>query len=235
MKVWAIADLHLSFARPERRERYAGRWRDHAARIEAQWRETVQPEDLVLLPGDLSMARNHRELQPDLAWLDALPGTKVLSPGNHDTWWNGVEPIRSLLRRSLRAVGGDALEVEGAIVCGTRGVDPALSNGVLPEQQAVIEDELGKLQRGLELATRLRVSPGQPLYLLWHYPPFDAYGRPGPWVPRFEEAGVSACVYGHLHTQSQWSRAVQGNYNGVRYYCVAADAVGFRPFRIDSW
>ena len=96
MNVWAIADLHLSFARPERRERDAARWRDHAARIEARWREAVQPADLVLLPGDLSMARNHRELQPDLAWLDALPGTKVISAGNHDSWWNGVERIRPL-------------------------------------------------------------------------------------------------------------------------------------------
>jgi len=95
MTVWAIADLHLSFAHPDRRERYAGRWRDHAAKIEAGWREVVGPGDLVLLPGDLSMARNHRDLQPDLAWLDRLPGTKVLAPGNHDLWWNGAEKIRS--------------------------------------------------------------------------------------------------------------------------------------------
>ena len=46
--------------------------------------------DLVLIPGDLSMARNHRDLQPDLAWLDRLPGIKVVSPGNHDQWWNGA-------------------------------------------------------------------------------------------------------------------------------------------------
>ena len=56
MNIWAIADLHLSFARPDRRERYAVRWRDHATRIEAEWRTTVQPGDLVLMPGDLSMA-----------------------------------------------------------------------------------------------------------------------------------------------------------------------------------
>lgn len=235
MNVWAIADLHLSFARPERRERFAARWHHHASRIEAQWREAVQPQDLVLLPGDLSMARNHRELQPDFAWLDALPGTKVLSPGNHDSWWNGVERIRPLLRRSLRAVGGNALEVDGVIVCGTRGVSPALGDGILPEQQAVINHEVGELERGLQLAARLRSSPKQPLYLLWHYPPFDAYGTAGPWVARFEEAEVSACVYGHLHMQRQWSRAVQGKLRGVRYYCVAADAVGFRPFCIDQW
>jgi len=234
MNVWAIADLHLSFARPERRERYAERWRDHAAKIEAQWREAVQPDDLVLLPGDLSMARNHRELQPDLAWLEALPGTKVIAPGNHDSWWNGVDQIRPLLRRSLRAVGGDALEIGGVIVCGTKGAG-AVGIEVTSEQQAVIDHELGELKRGLAQAVQLRTSGRQPLYLLWHYPPCDAYGRPGPWVPLFEAAGVSACVYGHLHTRDQWSRAVQGNQGGVRYYCVAADAVGFRPFRIDVW
>ena len=75
MRLWAIADLHLSLARPERRERFAGRWRDHTARLAAEWRTVVRPEDLVLLPGDVSMARNHREVQPDLAWLDRLPAS----------------------------------------------------------------------------------------------------------------------------------------------------------------
>ncbi len=234
MNVWAISDLHLSFARPEPRERYAARWRDHAAKIEAQWRLAVGPDDLVLLPGDLSMARNHRDLQPDLAWLDQLPGTKVLSAGNHDGWWNGVQQIRPLLRQSLCAVGGDALEVRGVIVCGTRGVEPTVEDPP-PEQQALIMHELGELERALEQASQLRSAPRQPLYLLWHYPPFDTFGRPGPWVQRFEAAGVTACLYGHLHMASQWSRTVQGNLRGVRYYCVAADAVGFRPLRIDVW
>src|SRR5438067_9474444 len=121
MRLWAIADLHLSLARAERRERFAGRWRDHTTKIAAEWRAVVRREDLVLLPGDLSMARNHRDVQPDLAWLDRLPGTKVLSAGNHDAWWNSVEAIRPMLRRSLRAVGGDALATHGVVVCGTLG------------------------------------------------------------------------------------------------------------------
>ena len=61
MKVWAISDLHLSFARPERRERYAARWRDHAEKIERNWREVVGPGDLVLLPG---APRQPERLQP---------------------------------------------------------------------------------------------------------------------------------------------------------------------------
>ncbi|MBX6313821.1 MAG: metallophosphoesterase [Isosphaeraceae bacterium] len=232
MSVWGIADLHLSFARPERRERYAARWRDHAAKIEEQWRAVVRPDDVVLLPGDLSMARNHRDLQPDLVWLDRLPGTKVLSPGNHDLWWNDVAKIRPLLRRSLRAVGGDAEALPGLVACGTLG-SPVLPEDASAEARAAEARELERLDRALEHAARLRAA-GEPLYVLWHYPPFDQHRRPGPCVVRFEAAGVSACVYGHLHAQGQWSMAVQGLVNGVRYYCVAADAIGFRPLRIDG-
>lgn len=234
MNVWAIADLHLSFARPERRERYAARWRDHAERIEAHWRSVVRREDLVLLPGDLSMARNHREVQPDLAWLDRLPGTKVLSAGNHDHWWNGVGNIRPFLRDSLLAVGGDAFRIGKVIVCGTRGA-PADVEDLNLESQASLDHELGELDRALDQARSLRANPLDPIYALWHYPPFDGYGRPGPAVDRFERAGVSVCVYGHLHIEGQWSRAAQGKVKGVRYYCVAADAVGFHPLKIDVW
>ena len=121
MNVWAISDLHLSFARPDPRERYAARWRDHAARIEEHWRERVGSADLVLIPGDVSMARNHRDLQADLVWLDRLPGTKILAPGNHDQWWNGIEKIRPMLRASLEAVDGNAVTRQGVVVCGTAG------------------------------------------------------------------------------------------------------------------
>jgi predicted phosphohydrolase len=231
MTVWGISDLHLSLARPERRERFAARWRDHAEHIEREWRTVVKPLDLVLLPGDISMARNHRDLQPDLAWLDRLPGTKVIAPGNHDTWWNGVDKVRPMLRRSIRAVGGDALSIRGMIVCGTRGAPVPADE---PHSEAMIESdhELALLDKALASASDLRKS-GEPLVVLWHYPPFDAHRRPGPCVRRFEEAGVTACLYGHLHIEGQWSLAVQGNLLGVKYSCVAADAIGFRPFKID--
>jgi hypothetical protein len=232
MSVWAIADLHLSMARPDRRERYAGRWRDHAEKVAREWRAAVAPGDLVLLPGDLSMARNHRDLQPDLTWLDQLPGTKVLAPGNHDVWWNGVEKVRPMLRRSQLAVGGDAVATHGAVVCGTRGA-PVPPDDPTPDQLAESDRELEALDRALDHADRLRTE-GEPLYVLWHFPPFDPHRRPGPAVARFEQAGVTACVYGHLHAEGQWSLAVQGRVGGVRYACVAADAVGFRPLRVDG-
>jgi predicted phosphohydrolase len=233
MNVWAISDLHLSFARPDKRERFAARWRDHAARIEQHWRERVARDDLVLLPGDLSMARNHRDLQPDLVWLDRLPGTKVLSPGNHDQWWNSVTAIRPLLRESIRAVDGDALTFGGAVVCGAAGYTIA-GETPGPREQEKVERALESLRQALEDAARLRPRPDVPLYVLWHYPPYDVHGLPGPCVDLLEQAGTTVCVYGHLHGQKEWSAAVHGLRRSVRYYCVAADAVGFCPLRIDN-
>ena len=228
MTIWGIADLHLSFAKPDRRERYAARWLDHAGRIEAEWRATVRPDDLVLIPGDVSMAVKHRDLQPDLAWLDRLPGTKVLSPGNHDRWWNSTEAIRPMLRRSLLAVEGDAVRSHGVTICGARGVPPQMPDG--PESERRRAREIALLDRALGLASRL--DGPAPIYVLWHYPPFDQNGRPGPCVSRLEAAGVAACVYGHLHAEGDWASAVQGMVGTVRYHCVAADAVGFRPHRL---
>jgi predicted phosphohydrolase len=233
MNIWGISDLHLSLARPERRERYAARWRDHVAKIEQNWTEVVRPGDLVLLPGDVSMARNHRDLQRDLEWLDRLPGIKVLSRGNHDHWWNDLTAIRRLLRRSLLVVDGCALLAQGVVVCGAMGGALSRDGGRVQDAE-VIARELDSFHLALEDAARLRGKERKRLYVLCHFPPFDAHGRPAPWVERFEQAEVSACVYGHLHIESQWPLAVQGLIRGVRYFCVAADAIGFRPLRIDS-
>lgn len=232
MNVWAISDLHLSEATVDRRERFAQRWRDHARRLAQNWRETVEDGDLVLLPGDISMARNHRDLQPDLKWLDALPGDKVLAPGNHDLWWNDVEKIRPMLRPSLKAVDGDALEVGGIIVAGARSIPVPKSDAPNDKERAKVARAIDRLGAALDDAARLRTSPEQPLYVLWHFPPFDAHGRPGPWVELFEERGVTACLYGHLHTQSQWTTAVRGRRGKLWYQCVAADSLGFRPLRV---
>jgi uncharacterized protein len=232
MNVWAISDLHLSFARPDGRERYAARWRDHAAQIERNWKAAVAPGDLVLVPGDISMARNHRDLQPDFEWLARLPGTKVLSRGNHDQWWNDLEAIRRLLRPSLLAVDGDALATHGVIVCGAAG--SPVPTGDLPTAKELSDASIATAALGAALgaAAALRARSDTMVFVLWHYPPFDANGRPGPCVELLERAGATACVYGHVHIQGQWPHTVHGTVRGVRYHCVAADSIAFRPLRI---
>ena len=115
--------------------------------------------------------------------------------------------------------------------CGTLGA-PVPIEEADPAQVAASDRELAALDLALAHAATLRTG-SEPLYVLWHYPPFDQHRRPGPCVGRFEAAGVTACVYGHIHIQGQWSLAVQGDVRGVRYACVAADAIGFRPLRLD--
>jgi predicted phosphohydrolase len=61
------------------------------------------------LAGDISWAAKPHEVLPDLAWLDARPGRKVLVKGNHDFWWGGsgsglrrlLEPYRTFVGRRV--------------------------------------------------------------------------------------------------------------------------------------
>jgi predicted phosphohydrolase len=222
MTIWGISDLHLAHGRDLSREKFGARWADHTARIATEWDRVVARDDLVVLPGDLSMARNHREVQPDLHWLSRRPGTKILAPGNHDGWFNRIDRVRPMMRQGMLAVRGDAVATHGWIVCGASGCPPDAED---PKKA------LAELDRALASATALRQAD-EPLAVLWHYPPFAETGLAGPAVERLEAAGVSLCVYGHLHTERQWATAVHGVVGTVRYAHVAADAIGFRPLRL---
>ena len=154
------------------------------------------------------MARNHRDVQPDLVWLDRLPGTKVLSAGNHDAWWNGVGKVRPLLRRSLLAVGGDALATHGVIVCGTLAM-PVPTDEPDPAPNTLWDREIGALREGARLrraTAHRRATPLCPMAL----PPLRCASPARPLRRRLESEGVTACIYGHIHIEGQWSRAVQG-------------------------
>lgn len=229
-QLWAIADLHLPGAGLPATIAVSPSGGDPRPKLDASWRKLVGSDDIVLIPGDISQAQRHRDVQADLAWLDRLPGRKVLSPGNHDRWWNRVEAIRPMLRRSLHAVEGDALRLGGIIVCGARGA-PVPDETTRPEARTTYDREMAALSRALDAAGALRQNR-EPLYVLWHYPPFDAHGRPGPAVALWEAAGATAVVYGHAHRHSQWTSLVQGARGGVRYAFVAANAIGFHPLRL---
>ena len=94
--IWALADLHLSHARPKPMDIFGARWRDHSARIARAWRERVADDDLVLIAGDVSWAMKPDDALEDLRWIDALPGRKGMSRGNHDSWWSAERSRRSL-------------------------------------------------------------------------------------------------------------------------------------------
>ena len=54
MRVFAIGDLHLSGNADKPMDVFGDKWEKHAKRIEEAWRETVDQNDIVLIPGDIS-------------------------------------------------------------------------------------------------------------------------------------------------------------------------------------
>ena len=84
MRIYAIGDLHLPGAQSKPMDVFGAHWEGHFEKIEQDWRSRVQPDDTVLVPGDLSWAMTLEEAAPDLARICALPGRKLLLRGNHD-------------------------------------------------------------------------------------------------------------------------------------------------------
>ena len=52
MKIFAIADLHLSFNVPEKSMEFFGDvWKEYTKKIEENWKKKISDNDLVLIAG----------------------------------------------------------------------------------------------------------------------------------------------------------------------------------------
>ena len=127
MKLFAIADLHLSFAVNKPMDVFGQAWENHPEKIRREWLETVGQEDVVLIPGDISWAMRLSEAQPDFAFLQELPGTKVIIRGNHDYWWSSLSKVRQALPPSVIPLQNTSAVFGGVGIAGTRlWIDPSL-------------------------------------------------------------------------------------------------------------
>ena len=228
---WTISDLHLSAAGAKPMDIFGARWANHAERIAAAWRARIAPDDVVLIAGDISWALKLPEALPDLAWIDALPGRKVLCRGNHDYWWESTGRVRRHLPPSLAVVQGDALVVDEVVVCGTRGwITPETSGFDPATDTTVYNRELVRLDNALRDA-RHKAGGTRPIVVMIHYPPF-VDRRPTEFARRIAAAGAVACVYGHLHRQQDWYAATQGVVDGVDYQLTSCDYLGLTPVAV---
>jgi len=242
MTVFAIGDLHLSLEDGRLRKPmhiFGEQWRDHHEKIAADWRERVSAEDLVLMPGDLSWARDLEEADEDLRWLDALPGTKVLIRGNHDWWVAGSRAgLRDALPASIRLILGDCLTVGDVLVFGTRyWQDPDLEFPGLegievapPKENArLLEREILRLRASVasaEEAAAERSTPFARKLCLLHFPPTDFRGTRTEATEILSDFGTDGCVFGHIHNLPDAPARV--DVDGVGYWPVSCDLIGFR-------
>ena len=228
--IYAIADLHLSLSTPNKAmDVFGAQWRDHTDRIREAWQDTVAPDDLVLIPGDVSWAMYLQDAQADLSFLGRLNGKKLLLRGNHDYWWQSVTKVRSVLPEGMYALQNDVFRFQDVWIAGTRGwTTPASSHYKESADRKLYERELIRLDLSLR-----RLPAGAPCIAMLHYPPFSESGEPSAFVERLKEAGVSDVVYGHLHGASH-RFAFTGDFQGVQYHLVSADYLHFVPKRILS-
>jgi predicted phosphohydrolase len=210
-------------------EVFGEHWRDHPERLAAAWDEAVDQEDLVLVCGDISWAASLEEARPDLAYLAARPGRKLLLRGNHDYWWKSLAKVREALPPGLEALQNDAFRYEGFVVAGARGWTSPASAWYEPERdEGIYRRELGRLALSLERAAALR-RPGDDLLVMLHYPPCSEKLEETEVTRALAEHRASVAVYGHLHGEEDHAWAPRGPFRGTDLRFVAVDYTGFRP------
>jgi hypothetical protein len=226
-RLFAIADLHLSASGAKPMDVFGALWKDHPQRIAAAWDAVVAPGDTVLLPGDLSWARDLNEARGDLDWIGARPGTKFLLRGNHDGWWASIAKVRQALPPECHALLYDAFDLGDVVLVGARGWtapdDPLAADG----DATIFLRELARLRLSIADADR-RFDRSKPRVAMLHYPPWVEGRAPTGVVNVLRGGGVGTCVYGHLHGADH-ALGVQGVRDGIRFHLVAADAIGFAP------
>ncbi|QSO45756.1 metallophosphoesterase [Alicyclobacillus mengziensis] len=225
--IYAIGDLHLSNSVEKPMDVFGEAWTNHQARIEQNWNQRVSPDDIVLIPGDISWAMTLDEAILDLKFVSGLPGTKVMIRGNHDYWWSGISKVRAQLEDKLFAIQNDSFVAGNFVICGIRG-------WLLPGHPQFTTDDMRLLQREAE---RLRLSldhadkTGLRKICMIHYPPIGQNGEPTVFSELLETYDVKVCVYGHLHGHTH-RFAFEGVKNDVRYQLTSADYIDFDPVEV---
>ena len=226
MTVWAISDLHLP-AREKPMDIFGPHWHNHFERIREDWLQKVAPDDIVLLPGDLTWAMHLEEAREDLDRIGALPGVKLLLRGNHDYWWSSIGRVRRALAEGCYALQNDSMEIGGIVFAGSRGwTIPGDPEGDSDDAR-IYRRERQRLE--MSLAHARAKHPDALLIAMMHYPP-RSDADPG-FADILEKHGVNHVVYGHLHGAGL-AGAIQGEINGIFYHQVSCDGLDFKLQRI---
>ncbi len=215
------------------------------------WRDADPNADVLILAGDLSWAMKPDEVLPDLRWIAALRGRKIIIRGNHDFWWHSLAKVRAAAGPTVEPLQANCFILNRIAFVGTRGwqcpgsepssdalerFEAAQTGRAKPVREYTAQDykiyqrEVGRLRLGLEQAQRRRAEYDR-LVVVLHYPPVNSQHEPSEFTQLLEAYRADWCVYGHLHGD-----AIASGFNGVigptRYRLVSADSVQFSPFQL---
>lgn len=224
MALYALGDTHLSLGGNKAMDKFGGAWTGYVDKLRTAL-GALEPEDVLILDGDISWGMSMEEALPDFQFLDQVfPGKKYLVKGNHDYWWTTANkmttfwndhglPNYELLHNNCKLYGDVAL-------CGTRGW--------FFEEEADGHNEKVFNRELLRLETSLKAAGEAEKLAFLHYPPLYQGYRCPEIVALLERYRVRTCYYGHLHGGSH-RLAIEGERNGVEYRLIAGDYLNFKP------
>jgi hypothetical protein len=232
MAIYAISDLHLALGIDKPMDIFGGRWSGYMDKLKTAWESTISEEDHVVIPGDISWATYLEQAYRDFEFIEALPGRKIISKGNHDYWWTTLSKLEKYIESngfdSISFMHNNSYKIGETIVCGTRGWTCPGGDDFTAEDRKIYQRELQRLELSLKSFKRI---DGSSLLVAMHYPPFGAKREPSEFVEVMSAFSVNTCIYGHLHGES-FKSAVEGEIMGVDFKLVSADFLNFTPLKL---
>lgn len=235
MAIYAIADLHLSFEENKPMSVFGDNWEGHSEKIKENWIKKVKPDDTVILPGDFSWATYLSNAEKDFAFLDELPGKKILLKGNHDYWWTTVTNMKKYLDKkrftTIDFLYNNSYCIENKIIVGTRGWNSIEAE----ESEKMLNRETIRLKLSIENGLQ-NYGKDKEIICFMHYPPITQtnlhYQKFSQFVAIMKEYGIKKCYYGHLHGPSH-KDAVEGKIEGIAFKLVSADYLNFDLLEVE--
>ena len=230
MNVYAISDLHLSFTQDKPMAVFGGNWDGHFEKIQKDWNEKVQQDDIVLICGDISWAMKLEDALVDLRALAPLNGKKIFIRGNHDYWWNGISKLRALAPdENFYFLQTGAVKFGNFVFIGSRGWTSPGSPDYTEHDEKLYLREAERFRLAFGEADTL-YQDGDKKIVLIHYPPFNLKTDDTLFTRMFEENNVDKAVFGHIHGAAYFPLKTEKR--GVEYILTACDKVGFSLVKI---
>lgn len=224
MKIFGISDLHLDSKKEKPMDIFGENWIDHDKKIFDSWKESVSDDDIVLLPGDISWAISLNDAYNDLSLIEDLPGTKIITKGNHDYWWSSMTKMNKMGFKTIRFVHNNSFARNNVEIFGTRGWMSRDSDEFMSDDEVIYLRELRRLENSVKSS---KVDNPSLTIALLHFPPFDCRGRLDDFGEYVSRRNIDICLYGHLHGKEVHKYAKEGKFGNTEFICVAADYLDF--------
>lgn len=241
MALYALGDLHLSFQSDKSMDKFGRIWKNHERKIMKYAEKTVKREDTLVLTGDHSWGRKLDQCREDLAFIEKLPGRKILLRGNHDMFWDAKKTEKLnrefgdrlfflqnnfAVYQDYALVGTKGFTFEGPFYLDHSGRIIGWDEKNEEQAEKLVQRETGRLRESFRLAR----SAGYSKFIMFlHYPPTSILETSSAFTEIARENRVSAVVYSHCHGESRFGDSLRGEYQGIQYFLVSGDYLNFHP------